>query len=661
MCGIAGFYKQNKSTVQNIVILERMISILDHRGPDDRGYHIGDSIGFAHSRLSIIDLEGGKQPIYNEDKSICVIFNGEIFNYLELREYLLKKGHKFYTKSDTEVIVHCYEEFGYDFLNHLNGQFAIALWNERTRELLLARDRIGIRPIFYSKLQDDSLIFASEMKALFCYPGVKAEIDPAGINQIFTLWVNIPPRTVFKNIYELPPGHFLTISQKGIKFQKYWKLQFPYANEYEEKSLKYYKNKLQELLHDAVTIRLRADVPVAAYLSGGIDSSIISALIKKYHNNNLITFSVAFSDGAYDEKEFQRQMVNHLKTDHRSIMANYENISNSFSDVVWFSEKPMIRTAPAPLYLLSGLVRKNNIKVILTGEGADEVFGGYDIFKEDKIRRFWAKYPNSKIRPGLLSSIYHYINNSENPAQNFWQLFFKKNLTDTNNPFYSHLIRWTNTAQIKKFFTDDYRMAFDDSSQIYSELDQYVDPEIIKWHPFCRAQYLEMQLFLSGYLLSSQGDRMMMGHSVEGRFPFLDYRVIEFANSIPPNLKMNVLNEKYILKETFKQLLPESIVHRKKQPYRAPIYQCFNRKINSLAAKMFDPKLLIEYGYFDASLVGRMIKKLEETKAEQISARQDMAMVGIASLQLLHTHFLTNFNFNRQLEQDALIYHKQAN
>ncbi len=661
MCGIAGFYKQNKSTVQNIVVLERMISILDHRGPDDRGYHIGDSIGFAHSRLSIIDLEGGKQPIYNEDKSICVIFNGEIFNYLELREYLLKKGHKFYTKSDTEVIVHCYEEFGYDFLNHLNGQFAIALWNERTRELLLARDRIGIRPIFYSKLQDDSLIFASEIKALFCYPGVKAEIDPAGINQIFTLWVNIPPRTVFKNIYELPPGHFLTVSQKGIKFQKYWKLQFPYANEYEEKSLKYYKNKLQELLHDAVTIRLRADVPVAAYLSGGIDSSIISALIKKYHSNNLITFSVAFSDGAYDEKEFQRQMVNHLKTDHRSITADYENISNSFSDVVWFSEKPMIRTAPAPLYLLSGLVRKNNIKVILTGEGADEVFGGYDIFKEDKIRRFWAKYPNSKIRPGLLSSIYHYINDSENPAQNFWQLFFKKNLTDTNNPFYSHLIRWTNTAQIKKFFTDDYRMAFDDSSQIYSELDQYVDPEIIKWHPFCRAQYLEMQLFLSGYLLSSQGDRMMMGHSVEGRFPFLDYRVIEFANSIPPNFKMNVLNEKYILKETFKQLLPESIVHRKKQPYRAPINQCFNRRINSLAVKMFNPKLLMEYGYFDASLVGRMIKKLEKTETEQISAREDMAMVGIASLQLLHTHFLTNFNINRNLESDEVIYYEKAN
>jgi asparagine synthase (glutamine-hydrolysing) len=661
MCGIAGIYKQNKNIVANRMVLEKMISTLDHRGPDDRGYHIGDSIGLAHSRLSIIDLEGGKQPIYNEDKSICVIFNGEIFNYLELREYLQKKGHTFYTKSDTEVIVHCYEEFGYNFLNQLNGQFAIALWNERTRELLLARDRVGIRPIFYSKLRDDSLIFASEMKALFCYPGVKAEIDPAGINQIFTLWVNIPPRTVFKNISELPPGHFLTISEKGIKMQKYWQLQFPYTNEYEERPLKYYTNKLHELIHDAVTIRLRADVPVAAYLSGGIDSSIISALIKNYHNNNLITFSVAFSDGAYDEQVFQQQMVNHLRTDHKGILADYENISNSFSDVVWFSEKPMIRTAPAPLYLLSGLVRKNNIKVILTGEGADEVFGGYDIFKEDKIRRFWAKYPNSKTRPELLSSIYHYINDRENPAQNFWQLFFKKNLTDTNNPFYSHLIRWTNTAQIKKYFTDDYRMAFDDSSQIYSELDQYINPEIIKWHPFCRAQYLEMQLFLSGYLLSSQGDRMMMGHSVEGRFPFLDYRVIEFANSIPPNLKMNVLNEKYILKETFKQLLPQSIVRRKKQPYRAPIYQCFNSRINSLAAKMFDPKLLMEYGYFDASLVGRMIKKLEKTEAEQISAREDMAMVGIASLQLLHTHYLTNFDFNRDLESDEVIYYKKAN
>lgn len=637
MCGIAGIF--NIRTKQNVYqpMLERMINSLSHRGPDETGYYIKENIGLGQSRLSIIDLSGGRQPIYNEDKSICVVFNGEIFNYVELRVSLEKKGHMFYTHTDTEVIVHSYEEYGKDFLKYFTGQFAIALWDEKNKELILARDRVGIRPLFYSILGDGTLLFGSEMKAIFCHPEITPEIDMHGIDQIFTLWVNIPPTTVFKNVSELAPGYFLSVSDKGINTHRYWKFEFPYKNDYEDKPLSYYTDTLNEKLHNAVTIRLRADVPVAAYLSGGIDSSVITSLVKKYHNNNLITFSVAFSDAKFDERTYQMQMVDYLKTDHRIIEANYGNIGDSFSDVVYYAEKPMTRTAPAPLYLLSGLVRQNNIKVVLTGEGSDEILGGYDIFKEDKIRRFWAKEPDSKWRPKVLSELYPDV--SRDPrAERFWQLFFKKGLADTNNKYYSHLIRWSNTAQIKQLFIAKSKESFNED-RIFQELDAYIDPDIKRWHPLCRAQYLEATLFMSGYLLSSQGDRMMMGHSIEGRFPFLDHNVIEFANTIPPKYKLKILNEKYILKKTYESILPESIIKRYKQPYRAPISQCFSGR-NNTASQMLSKDAIEKGGYFNPASVDAIAKKLTQRSGKALSEREDMSLVGIVSMQLLHHHFI---------------------
>ena len=637
MCGIAGIFNRKSKRGVETPVLHNMVNSLFHRGPDEDGFYIKDNIGLGQRRLSIIDLSTGTQPIFNEKKDICVVFNGEIYNYIELRDDLGKKGHRFYTSGDTEVIVHLYEEYGNDFLRFLNGQFAIALWDEKNNKLLLARDRVGIRPLFYSFLHDGTFLFGSEMKALFCHPGMNPGIDPTGLGQVFTLWVNVPPRTVFKNICELPPGHFMTVTPGSVETKSYWKLRYPGEKEYEDRPLAYYTEHLKELIHDAVTLRLRADVPVAAYLSGGIDSSVIAALIKKYHNNDLITFSVAFDDAAYDERSFQEEMVRFLHTDHRMVEADYKKIGDAFSDVVRFAEKPMIRTAPSPLYILSGLVRENGIKVVLTGEGADEVFGGYNIFKEDKIRRFWAESPGSTVRPRLLLPLYPYI--SRDPrTDRFWQGFFKKGLEDTGNKYYSHLIRWNNTSRLKVFFNDTYSEGFDEAG-IFGELDGYIDPDILRWHPLCRAQYLEKTLFMSGYLLSSQGDRMMMGHSVEGRFPFLDHNVIEFANTIPPKYKIKVLNEKYILKKTYEDMLPQRVVQRDKQPYRAPIYQCFVGRDN-LAAKMLERETIETYGYFKPDAVERLLLKFSQGDGKNVSARDDMALVGIVSLQLLHHHFL---------------------
>jgi asparagine synthase (glutamine-hydrolysing) len=638
MCGIAGLYNIGNNKSADISILKRMAGSLNHRGPDENGFYVKDNIGLAHTRLSIIDLSGGSQPIFNEDKSLCVIFNGEIYNYIELREILIKKGHVFSTHSDTEVIVHMYEEYGKDCFNHFNGQFAIALWDEKNKELILIRDRVGVRPVFYSSLPDGSFLFASEIKAIFNHPGIKPEIDPAGIDQIFTLWVNIPPRTVFKRINELAPGSFLSVSGKGIIIKKFWKMQFPDAADYEDKPVSFYTEQLQKLLYDAVTIRLRADVPVAAYLSGGLDSSIITTLVKKHHNNDLITFSVVFNDPKFDERSYQNEMVNKIGTNHRIIEATYDNIGNEFSNVVWYSEKPMTRTAPAPLFLLSRLVRDNNIKVVLTGEGADEFFGGYDIFKEDIIRRFWARAPESNLRPRLFTALYPYI--SRDPRmERFWQMFFKKDLTDINNKYYSQIVRWNNTSQIKRFFSQEYSAIFNEEN-IHQELEKYIDPDLKRWHPLCQAQYLEASLFMSGYLLSSQGDRMMMGNSIEGRFPFLDHNVIEFAAQIPPEYKIYGLNEKFILKKAFGEILPKSVVHRSKQPYRAPISKCFAK--DNIASSMLTDDMINKYGYFDRDIVGKLLNKFKSSNWENISERDDMTLVGIISMQLLHHHFVQN-------------------
>ena len=375
-----------------------MIGFIQHRGPDATGLYIDGPVGLAHARLSIIDLSGGDQPIHNEDKTAWIVFNGEIFNYPELRADLEARGHRFYTQSDTEVLVHLYEELGTDMFKSLNGQFAFAIWDKRKKELLLARDRVGIRPLFYH--QDGlRLLFGSEVKAIFADPNVPRRMDLQTLRDVFTCWAPLDGATSFEGIRQLPAGHFAVFSRAGMKVQPYWQLLFnpEGAGEGPETSFADWTEGLSELLVDATRIRLRADVPVGAYLSGGLDSTLTSAIVKRNFDNRLRTFSVSFTDGRYDEAAFQITAVNALKTDHSQVRCSDKDIGADFPKIVWHAEVPLLRTAPAPLYRLSRLVRENNFKVVLTGEGADEMFAGYNIFKEDKVRRFWARNPESKI------------------------------------------------------------------------------------------------------------------------------------------------------------------------------------------------------------------------------------------------------------------------
>ena len=408
MCGISGFYQFNETTDNKINTLRNMLTRIKHRGPDQSGIYLSQKIGLGSVRLSIIDLKDGTMPLSNYDKSLWIVINGEIYNYIELKEDLLNKKHTFRTNSDTEVIVHLYEEYGLDFLNMLNGQFAIAIWDKNKEELILARDRVGIRPLFYTKVED-TFVFASEIKSLFEFPNVDPKFSPKALSEFFTFWTALPPNTAFQDIFEVPPGHYLKINSSGVKDVVYWELPVYKPEDYYKFNIEEATEKFSELFQDAIKLRLRADVPVGAYLSGGLDSCITTSSIKEVSSNALKTFSIGFDEKEFDESSYQNIAVDYFKTEHASISCSVKDIANEFSNVIWHTETPILRTSPTPMSLLAQLVRDHNFKVVITGEGADELCGGYNIFKEAKIRLFWSKQPKSVIRPLLLKKLYPYI------------------------------------------------------------------------------------------------------------------------------------------------------------------------------------------------------------------------------------------------------------
>ena len=425
MCGIAGIISLEEKKTITPDQISRMVSAIQHRGPDGVGIYVDDWAGLGHARLSIIDPAGGAQPIHNENGTLWIVYNGEVFNYPELRQDLIKKGHRFTTDTDTEVVLHLYEEKGQACLRDLNGQFAMAIWDSRARELFLARDRMGILPLHYT-INNGRFLFGSELKAIFADEGVPREMDLIALDQIFTVWTTLPGRTAFKGIQELPPGHFLRLSPGTIKIERYWELPFSPPGEQRNDSFDEVCQELRDLILDAVRIRLRADVPVGCYLSGGLDSSGITTLVKKNFNHELRTFGIRFEEPEFDEGEYQRYMASYLGTDHTELIATNDEISKVFSEVLRHCEKPILRTSPAPLHLLSRTVRDNGYKVVLTGEGADEIFGGYNIFREAKVRRFWARQPGSAVRPLLIGRLYPYIFQNNSTGTSFRAVFFRQ-------------------------------------------------------------------------------------------------------------------------------------------------------------------------------------------------------------------------------------------
>lgn len=635
MCGIAGSIAFDNMCADPR-LLQRMIGAIRHRGPDGAGIFIDGPVGLAHARLSIIDIAGGGQPMSTQDQSLWITFNGEIFNYLELREELIGKGHSFATRSDTEVILHLYQEVGEECVARLNGQWAFAIWDARRKRAFLSRDRFGVRPLFYTQTSG-GFLFASEIKALLTCPEVHTELDLEALDQILTFWMTVPPRTAFRNINQLRAGHSLVLQDGQISISRYWQLELPNEENWIRGDEREAAAQLLDLLDDATRIRLRADVPVGAYLSGGLDSTLIAALAGKSVGDKLKTFSIAFRDAAFDESSYQREASEFLKTQNETLYCTETDIGSIFPDVIWHAEQPIVRTAPAPLLLLAGLVRDKGIKVVLTGEGSDEIMGGYDILKETKIRAFWGRRESSSWRSILLQRLYPYMEGIQRQPQAYLNKFFRVSPQDLMSPFFSHLMRWELTATAKIFFSPEVQNALRSYSAV-AELERTLPPKFSSADAFRRAEHLESAYLLPGYILSSQGDRMAMAHAVEGRYPFLDHRVVTFAMRIPPKLKMKGLTEKYLLKRAAIGLIPETIRKRSKQPYRAPDGSSFFGSSAEYVEHMLSPMDIQRNGIFDPQLVGALVRKFKQGRVR--STKDNMALVAILSTQICVDCFL---------------------
>lgn len=637
MCGIAGTFSANLRP-EALARVEALLDAIGHRGPDGRGVVASAFAALGHVRLSIVDIAGGAQPFCDETGQVCLTFNGEIFNHVELRRDLEARGHRFRTRCDTEVILRLYLEKGQDCVHDLNGDFAFAIVDSREGLLFMARDRMGVRPLYFTE-NKDGLHFASEIKALIAGGMVTGEPDPLGIMDIFTLWFPLAPRTVFAGVSELPPGHVLVAKNGRSEMRRYWEPTYPTLAEdaADRRSENEVAEEVAALLRDATALRLRADVPVGSYLSGGLDSSVVAALAAEQVSDRLRTFSVTFESPEFDESAYQRAMVDRLGTAHDSILCRDQDIAEDFAAVIRHAERPILRTAPAPLFRLARFVRESGYKVVLTGEGADEVFGGYDIFKEAKIRAFCARDPASRMRPQLFRRLYPYLPALQAQSPAYLNAFFGMSLDKAGDPLFSHLPRFTTTARLSSFFSGDLREAIGDYDPLAALRDR-LPAAFGSWHPLAQAQYLETAFLLPNYILSAQGDRVSMAHAVEGRFPFLDPRVVDHAARIPARMKLKGLREKHILKAALGGKVPGAVADRPKQPYRAPDSAAFFAGDgNNYTATALSDAQLHEAGLFEPRAVGKLIRKCASGRA--LGFKDSMAFVGILSTQVLQGAF----------------------
>ncbi len=634
MCGIAGICEVGSKPVLEQDLIA-MATAMQHRGPDGTGLYLEGPIGFVGTRLAIIDLTGGDQPLCDESERYWVAQNGEIYNHVEIRERLESIGVKFRTRCDTEVIAQAFAKWGVAAVHEFNGAFAFVIYDRVEKQLFIFRDRLGKRPLFIAQ-HDGRLYFGSEVKAILAVSGFPRALDPVGCVDTLSVWSALD-RTAFQHVQELPPGHYLVRNVDGsIQLKRYWYLRFTDEQTCSAERERQLIAELGDLLEDSVKLRLlRSDVPVGSYLSGGLDSSTIVALAKS-KTPSLETFSVRFEDPNFDERAHQEQVAQAFGVHHDAIDIDGNAIAKVFPDVVYHAEVPLFRTAPAPLFLLSKRVRERGMKVVLTGEGADELFAGYHIFREDKVRRFWAKQPKSSCRPLLLGQLHPYLARDLGRAGGFLSAFFGRDLEQTSDLLYSHRPRYFNGSRVRGILSRDATAEADGIGRSDERLLATLPEDFSKFGTLGRAQYLEITTFFRSYLLHAQGDRMLMANSVEGRFPFLDHRVAEFAAMLPESLRLRVLHDKYALRQFASGILPRAAAMRPKQPYRAPILGAFvGEHAPAYVGELLSDTEVRRVGLLDPVAVERLYAKCRRNASTGVGEMDEMALVGSLSIMLL--------------------------
>ncbi len=626
MCGIAGFVdlwdaRKGSGLEERAQVLESMCLAITHRGPDDQGKMVREGVALGMRRLSIIDLAGGHQPISGEDGSVTIVFNGEIYNYRDLQKDLESRGHQFKTHSDTEAIVHAFEEYGHSCVDHLRGMFAFAIWDQKARRLFIARDRTGKKPLFYTVTRHGTLVFGSELKTLLLHPDVEREINLTAIDAYFALGYVPDPLTIFNGVHKLPPGHHLTYADGEVVVQQYWDFVFERAASRREED---YLEELRGLLDESVRMRLIADVPLGAFLSGGIDSSIVVALMARHMGQPVKTFSIGFHEDSYNELKYARLTAGKFGTEHHEFIVT-PDICGVVDELVWHLDEPFADQAAIPNYVVSKLAREY-VKVVLSGDGGDELFAGYTRYVVERKRSGFARLPRT-LREGVMRPLSQRLPHGAR-GRNY-----------LHNVSLDPLSRYLDSVSIfgslnrRLLYTSEFHAKLGPGgyvAKLFSDLSTNVRTS----EPLDQLLYIDSKTYLPGDILTKV-DRMSMAVSLEARAPLLDHKLIDFVTRIPASLKLAGLETKHLLKQAVRDLIPPDILHRPKQGFGVPIQEWINQQLRGRIRETLTESRTRQRGYADSQYIDVLLDEHERGRRDH-----SMGLWALLMLELWHRQFV---------------------
>ncbi len=622
MCGICGVFNLQSGEPVSRDLIAQMTDLISHRGPDESGMYLNGPVGLGSTRLSIIDLSNGHQPMSNETGDVWIVFNGEIWNYKALRKEFLEKGHRFRTNSDTETIIHAYEEYGVDCIAHLHGMFGLAIWDVTRRRLLLARDRVGKKPLYYTRV-DGNLVFASEIKSLLCHPQVKRRADVQALADFLSVRYVPGPATLFANISKVLPGHLILFEDGEIKEHCYWDFTF---GKTEDHPVEDYIQGIRQHINRAVEERLMADVPLGAMLSGGVDSSIITGIMSQLMNEPVKTFAVGFDVPGYSELPYARLVAQHFGTEHHDLIVKCSDLSAYWPLLTWHRDEPVSEPSDIGVYLVSKLA-KQYVKVVLSGEGGDELFAGYPKYIVDWLARYYQILP-APMRDQLISPLLERLPYNmrklkmtaralSQPAPERWMNWFGV----FNGQLKTNLLSASTKASVDNDSSQAFRRWLEKNPQ-RDDLSSML--------------YLDTKIWLPDNLLM-KGDKMTMAASLESRIPLLDYKLIEFAASIPSHIKVKPFKTKYLLKRAYADFLPESILTRKKMGFNVPISNWFRGEQRNLITRLLLSERARSRGFLSNEFVASLLSDHLEGRTQYGNQ-----LFILASLELWFRVFIDN-------------------
>ncbi|WMJ74479.1 asparagine synthase (glutamine-hydrolyzing) [Cytophagaceae bacterium ABcell3] len=644
MCGIAGYWKATSLADNAKDTLKNMTETLYHRGPDGYGFHIDKEEGLAmgHARLSIIDMETGRQPLYGQSKNQVLTVNGEFYDYKRIRTNLRLEGFSFTTKSDSEIALPLYKKHGLDFINQLRGEFAVALYDKERQQLVLARDRFGIKPLFYH-ISDKGVYYGSEVKSLFANPEVPGAFDAkALIHQL--MHTMVPGTSAYKGIHAIKPGHMIIISKKGdsfdVKERKYWDMDFPEDSQREDKGEAFYVKQVQEKLMEAVSFRLEADVPVGCYLSGGIDSCSMLGLASSIQQSPVKAFTISFDNKDYDEAAIAKEMADRTKADQEQInLTASELYGDNYVKTLWHAERTFYNTLGVAKYCMSKRVNECGYRVVVTGEGSDELFGGYPFFKKDMFLHVYPEHEVEALRKQMeaSNSLFKGAILAENPRRH-------QAMEDIVGFTPSWIQPWMHTLELASpLLSDDVLHETEGYDPIAAIAETFDSKQLKGRHVLDKVQYTWIKTMLEGQILNWGGDRVDMANSMESRPAFLDHHVAEAARNIPPHYRVKGNIEKYVLREAMKNILPEVLYKREKFAFMAPPGHTEKKKQNALqnlVDQFLNEDIVREAGLLDAQRVTKFLKDYNEDKDPVSLIRKDALLNHLIGVHVLHSHFI---------------------